>query len=146
MDETTEIQVRLRLSRTGARLTAIRATVLDAIIERGGPTSAADLAAALPEVPLSSLYRSLAALCDAGVIASIPGAEGILLYEPAEWFSGHHHHLVCRVCGTVLDMEVAGDVEAALDHLTAAAADRHAFRVDGHRLTLEGRCAGCAHA
>lgn len=145
MDEPTDLQVRSRLGKNGARLTATRRAVLETLLERPGPSPVAELDDELPEIPLSSLYRSLAVLCEAGVIVSLPGSEGVQLYEPAEWLSGHHHHLVCSVCGTVQDMDVTADVEEALERV-AASAIRHGFRVEEHRLTLEGRCAECANA
>ena len=65
---------------------------------------------------------------------------------PAEWLAGHHHHLVCRECGTVIDMDVTNALEAALEGVAAQAVAGHGFQSDGHRLTLEGRCAVCADA
>ncbi len=145
LDESTDLQVRTRLGERGARLTATRRAVLYALLERPGPSPVAELDGDLPDIPLSSLYRSLSVLTEAGIIVSLPGGEGVSLYEPAEWLSGHHHHFVCRVCGTVQDVDVDVDVEEALERVSASAA-RRGFRVEDHRLALEGRCAGCVDA
>ncbi|UCG40695.1 MAG: transcriptional repressor [Acidimicrobiia bacterium] len=146
MDDATTTQVERRLAARGARLTAARRAVLEELTGNQGPTTATDLGGALPSIPLSSLYRSLSVLSDAGILETVPGNDGILLYEPAEWLAGHHHHLVCRECGTVIDMDVTNALEAALEGVAAQAVAGHGFQSDGHRLTLEGRCAVCADA
>ena len=100
--------VERRLRSHEIRYTRGRRTVVAALAASEGPRSAAELHAAIgPGVPLSSLYRSLAVLEEAGVVVPHFGAKGLTRYELAEWITGHHHHVVCVACGTVEDIALA---------------------------------------
>lgn len=134
-----------RLAAAGARYTAARREVMAGLMEATGPLSAAELHAALRRrVPLSSLYRSLTVLESAGVLSPHHSARGLTRYEPAEWLSGHHHHLLCTVCGGVEDLEVSSADERRMAALVDAIASRAGFRPGGHTLEIEGRCGRCS--
>lgn len=109
-----------------------------------GPRSAAELVGDLEDVPLSSIYRTLAVLEEAGVAVPHHGTRGVTRYELAEWLAGHHHHLVCLTCGSVEDVDVDPDVEAQVQGLVAAIGGGTGFIATGHALEIEGRCAACA--
>ena len=64
-------------------------------------------------------------------------------FELAEDLTSHHHHLICSDCGTVRDVEVPSDVEAALDDALAGLAAADGFVLESHRLDLVGRCHDC---
>lgn len=108
-----------------------------------GPLSAAELLDATDAIPLSSLYRSLTVLDEAGVLRRHHDADGLARFELAEWLTGHHHHAVCRVCGLVEDIELAADEEAALDGMLASLSTASGWELSGHSLEVEGTCAGC---
>ncbi len=138
-----EVEQRLRIQ--DVRYTKGRRTVVATLHESDGPRSAAELHRQIGSaVPLSSLYRTLAVLEDAGVVVPHHGAKGITRYELAEWITGHHHHLVCVDCGVVEDISVpAGfedEVRRVVDDIGALAS----FTPTGHLLEIEGRCARCA--
>ena len=138
-------QVEARLHAAGVRYTAGRRTVLTALARAGGPRSAAELHADLNHnVPLSSLYRTLAVLEQAGVVDPHHGARGLTRYEIAEWLAGHHHHLVCVTCGGVEDVALPPDLELQLEQLVDRAAGVIAFEASGHALEIDGRCRRCA--
>jgi len=140
-----DTRVEERLSATGVRYTPARRAVVAELLRSGGPRSAAELDDGLRRsVPLSSLYRSLAVLEEAGVLIPHHGTRGVTRYEPAEWLSGHHHHLVCTDCGAVEDVAVSRSDEGRLDDLVGAIAGRAGFRAGGHALEIEGRCVRCA--
>ncbi|WP_018720112.1 Fur family transcriptional regulator [Salinispora fenicalii] len=89
-------------------------------------------------VGLTTVYRTLQLLVDAGEIDStrLPGGEQ--LFRQCSQ-SRHHHHLVCRSCGRTV--EVAGPaVERWADQVAA----EHGFSEVGHTLEIFGICAGCA--
>jgi Fur family ferric uptake transcriptional regulator len=133
-----------RLLGAGARYTAARQAVMRALLRAGGPRSAAELHQNMRRsIPLSSLYRSLAVLEEAGVLIPHHGRRGLTRYEPAEWLSGHHHHLVCTSCGTVEDVAVAPAEERQMKRLLGAIASRVGFEPEGHTLEIEGRCSRC---
>lgn len=139
-----ERQIAGRLADGGLRLTAARSAVIRSLAGADGPRSAAELYEHLHRsVPLSSLYRSLAVLEEAGILDPHHGARGLTRYELAEWLTGHHHHLVCVECGTVDDIRLPDTVEAALERLVAEVADSAAFSSQAHSLEIEGRCPRC---
>jgi Fur family ferric uptake transcriptional regulator len=110
-----------------------------------GPRSPAELVADLgDDVPLSSLYRSLSVLGEAGVVTSHHGPGGVTRYELAEWLNGHHHHLVCVSCGLVEDVAIAGAHESTVEQVVHQIARRSGFRATDHALEIEGHCARCA--
>ncbi|MDX1689706.1 MAG: Fur family transcriptional regulator [Acidimicrobiia bacterium] len=137
-------QVEHRLRDRGLRLTDARRAVVERLGDADGPRSAAELSADLDgEVPLSSLYRSLSVLEEAGVLAPHHGVRGLTRYELAEWLVGHHHHLVCTHCGLVEDVPIPTDLEARLDTLIGAVAGAAGFSPSDHALEIEGRCERC---
>lgn len=143
-EHTVDQQIEDRLDRLGARLTTNRRLVVDALIEAPGPVAAADLVATLKEVPLSSLYRSLSVLCEAEIVATHQGADGITRFEMAEWAAGHHHHLVCVTCGSVTDFELDAEAETLLHDLAERIGSNEGFNPIGHSLEVDGICEGCA--
>lgn len=134
-----------RLASTAVRYTAGRRAVMAALLRAPGPRSAAELHDDLGRtIPLSSLYRSLAVLEEAGVVVPHHGTRGLTRYEPAEWLAGHHHHLVCTACGRVEDVPVTPGDERRMAALVGSLAGRARFRPTGHTLEIDGRCARCA--
>ena len=140
---TQHTDVEQRLGAHGARFTRGRRMVFEAMAGADGPRTASEIHRAVAAVPLSSLYRSLAVLVDAGVLAQHHGADETTRYELAEWLSEHHHHLVCTSCGSITDVTASDAQEAAVDELVAALADTGDFMVSGHRFEIEGRCSRC---
>ena len=141
----TDQQVRLRLAAGDVRYTKGRQTVIAALGRVDGPRSAAELWIEIGHnVPLSSLYRSLAVMSDAGVLSPHYSTKGVTRYELAEWLMGHHHHLVCIDCGVVDDVELPAALETTLEALVASVVVRGGFTPSGHALEIDGRCAACA--
>ena len=138
-------QIRARLTEAGVRYTQGRRRVVAALVKADGPRSAAELHQQIEgTLPISSLYRSLAVMADADVLAQHHGSKGVTRYELAEWLAGHHHHLVCMDCGTVDDIELPTRLESTLHDLVATVADSGDFAVAGHALEVVGRCRACA--
>lgn len=118
--------------------------MVESLAESDGPRSAAELSGDIgPSVPLSSLYRSLAVLEQAGVVIPHHGARTITRYELAEWLSGHHHHLVCSNCGFVEDVEIPESQEDQVRKLVEDISAAAAFSPNGHALEIEGLCSQC---
>ncbi len=87
-------------------------------------------------VGLSTVYRTLQAMADAGELDQIKTDDEVLYRRCS---SRHHHHLVCRACG--LTEEVEGPaVERWADRVAA----EHGFSDVSHTLEIFGRCHGCA--
>lgn len=138
-------QVEDRLGEAGVRYTGGRRLVVAALERSDGPLSAAELHRELVgKVPVSSLYRTLSVLEEAGVVEPHHGARGVTRYEIAEWLAGHHHHLVCGNCGAVEDIELPRRLELRLEHLVGQASALSSFSAKGHSLEVDGLCARCA--
>lgn len=138
-------EVAKRLAEHEVRYTRGRQRVVAALAGAGGPRSAAELYADLAqELPLSSIYRSLSILEDAGVLAPHHSTKGLTRYELAEWLRGHHHHLVCLDCGSVEDIDVANRHETQVDQIVHEISEAASFTAVNHALEIEGRCARCA--
>lgn len=138
-------EVEKRLGEHAVRYTRGRRSVVSTMVSADGPLSASELHDAMDaSLPLSSIYRSLAVLEDAGVLAPHHGAKGVTRYELAEWLRGHHHHLVCIECGSVEDVTVADQHESRLDEVVADISTRASFTPFNHALEIEGTCARCA--
>jgi len=139
-----ERQVEERLADAGVRYTGGRRRVVAALGRSGGPMSASELHESLRgSVPVSSVYRTLAVLEDAGVVEPHHSAKGLTRYEMAEWLAGHHHHLVCQGCGAVEDIELPEGLESQLENLVRDVSGRAGFRVSGHSLEVVGLCRRC---
>jgi Fur family ferric uptake transcriptional regulator len=138
-------QLEERLSTRGVRYTGGRRQVVTALQDSDGPKSAAELHAELAgEVPVSSIYRTLAVLEEAGVVEPHHSARGITRYEIAEWLAGHHHHLVCVKCGAVEDIALPKDMERQLERLVGEVSELSSFSASGHSLEVDGHCPRCA--
>lgn len=139
-----EQQIVARLHASDIRYTPGRRTVVQALSVADGPRSASDLHADLGEkIPLSSLYRSLSTLTDAGVLAPHHGSRGITRYELAEWLMGHHHHLLCNICGAMHDIELPREQEHVLRDIASSASIGRDFVATGHSLEIGGHCRTC---
>jgi Fe2+ or Zn2+ uptake regulation protein len=97
-------------------------------------------------LPQSSVYRNLAVLESAGAVRRVLGVDEFTRYELAEDLTEHHHHLVCRRCGSVSDFPSSTRFERTLARAVEEVAGATGFVPDSHRLDLVGTCASCAAA
>jgi Fur family ferric uptake transcriptional regulator len=96
----------------------------------------ADLAASATPVGLATVYRALADLMTAGRVDALTRPDGETVYRACS--AQHHHHLVCTVCGTTV--EVADD---RVEQWASEMAKKHGFDVSEHQVEVFGRCANC---
>ena len=132
-----------RLSKAGIRATRARRAVLDALEGGSGPRTADELHRLLPDIPLSSLYRTLSVLAAGGVLQRVHDGSGTARYELAEWLTGHHHHITCLDCGVTEDIDFSSGDEARINAIAEAVGTSHGYAVENHRLDLEGLCRSC---
>jgi Fur family transcriptional regulator, ferric uptake regulator len=136
-------EVAARLGRAQQRYTAGRRTLVELLHEAGRPLEIIELASGR-RLPVSSIYRNLVVLEQAGAVTRYPGAGGgHARYELSEALVGHHHHLVCSSCGRIEDDPVPPEVDAGLASLLDAVAERTGFTVTDHRLEVRGLCRHC---
>ena len=126
------------------RATRQAAAVREALAGREGFTSAQDLHGELRRrgggVGLTTVYRHLQALADAGAVDVLRTPDGESIYRLCG-AGGHHHHLVCRSCGRTVEIE-----GREVERWTRKVAEAEGFTDVDHTVEVYGTCAGCAHA
>lgn len=91
----------------------------------------------LEDVSHQAVYDVLKALTDAGLVRRIQPSGSVARYESR--VGDNHHHLVCRSCGAVADVNCAvGDTPC----LTAS--ESHGYVIDEAEVTYWGICPSCA--
>jgi len=91
----------------------------------------------LPEVSHQAVYDALRALTVAGLLRRIQPSGSVARYEAR--VGDNHHHMVCRSCGVIVDVDCAVGEAPCL-----TASDDHGFSVDEAEVTYWGRCPDCA--
>ena len=122
------------------RVTRPRLAVLRAVGRHPHADTGSVLAAVRTEEPTVShqaVYDVLGVLSDSGLVRRIQPAGSVARYELR--VGDNHHHVVCRSCGTVADVDCAVGVRPCLD-----ASDTHGFVVDEAEVTYWGLCPTCA--
>lgn len=128
-----EARPRQRATRQRAAVDA----VLDAVPDFRSAQELHDLLKQRGEnVGLTTVYRTLQSLAEAGEVDVLRTGEGESLYRRCS--SGHHHHLVCRVCGRAVEVEGPA-VERWADKIAA----EHGYSDVSHTMEIFGRCADC---
>jgi Fur family ferric uptake transcriptional regulator len=126
----------------GVRVTRQRTAVADALERVDGFRSAQDLHDMLrrdgASVGLTTVYRHLQALADAGQVDVLRTDDGEAVYRRCPT-ADHHHHLVCRSCGRSVEVD-GPEVES----WAARTAERHGFRDVSHTVEVFGTCGSCA--
>jgi Fur family ferric uptake transcriptional regulator len=126
----------------GMHVTTQRLAVLHAVSDLPHST-ADDIYAAvrteLGAISRQTVYDALAALTDRGLFRRIQPAGSSARYETR--VGDNHHHLVCRACGRMVDVDCAvGDTPC----LTAS--DDSGYEIDEAEVVYWGRCPDCAAA
>ncbi|WP_445256744.1 Fur family transcriptional regulator [Nocardioides aurantiacus] len=124
------------LGRPTRQRRAITAALESAAEFRTAQEIHAQLEAQGARVGLSTVYRTLQSLADAGEVDSLRTEAGESSYRRCS--ATHHHHLVCRSCGTAVEIE-----GPAVERWTRAVAEQSAFRDVSHTLEIFGTCAAC---
>ena len=136
--------VRAKLAKAAYRYTGNRRRLIEALARSGRPLTLPDIITAEPALAQSSVYRNLELLEKIGVTCRIAVGNEHTHFELAEQLVGHHHHLICVLCGTIQDVSLDHSTECLLEHSLAQAASLTDFTPLHHTLDLHGRCAGCS--
>jgi Fur family ferric uptake transcriptional regulator len=115
--------------------------VLALLDDQDGFRSAQDLHAGLRRqgdpVGLATVYRALQALVDDGDVDLLRGPDGEAAYRRCS--PVHHHHLVCRSCGTTVEV-----ADLPVQRWANRIAAEHGFADIQHQVEVFGTCAACA--
>jgi Fur family ferric uptake transcriptional regulator len=98
----------------------------------------AELRASERPVGRASIYRILDELERLHLVQKLQVGQAMARYEPTRTGKGHHHHLVCDSCGTVMPFTDTG-LEDAIRKLSR----RVPIRVAEHEIVLHGACEDC---
>jgi Fur family ferric uptake transcriptional regulator/Fur family peroxide stress response transcriptional regulator len=90
----------------------------------------------MPGVSLPTVYATLELLEGIGLIHRVASERGAVIYDPR---TDAHHHLVCRRCGAIVDVDVPVEAGALL-----SAARSAGFAPDHAQVVVRGLCADCA--
>jgi Fur family ferric uptake transcriptional regulator len=128
------------LRRHGLQVTAQRLAVLRAVT--GRPHSTADdidkiVRAELGAISRQAVYDALGILTDKGLLRRIQPARSPARYE--DRVGDNHHHLICRTCGRMVDVDCAVGSTPCL-----TAAEDSGYEVDEAEVIYWGRCPECA--
>ncbi|MDR0358779.1 MAG: transcriptional repressor, partial [bacterium] len=93
----------------------------------------------LPEVSHQAVYDSLQALTAAGLVRRIQPSGSVARYD--ERVGDNHHHVVCRSCGLIADVDCAVGEAPCL-----AASDDRGFSIDEAEVVYWGLCPNCSTA
>ncbi len=130
------------LRRHGVQVTAQRLGVLRAVSERPHGTAAeidATVRAEIGSISLQAEYDALAVLSDKGIIRRIQPAGSPARYE--DRVGDNHHHLICRACGQMVDVDCAVGFAPCL-----TAVEDAAYEIDEAEVIYWGRCPECVAA
>ena len=127
------------LRRHGLQVTPQRLAVLRAVSTR--PHSTADdidklVRAEIGAVSRQAVYDALGTLTGKGLLRRIEPAWSAARYE--DRVGDNHHHLICRTCGTVVDVDCAVGYTPCL-----TAADESGYEIDEAEVIFWGRCPEC---
>ena len=130
------------LRSAGLRVTAARVALLETVRHGdhlGVEAIASGVRARIGHVSLQAVYEALHALTAAGLVGRIEPAGGPARFEGR--VGDNHHHVVCRSCGTITDVDCAvGDTPC----LTAS--DDQGFVIDEAEVIYWGLCPDCSIA
>lgn len=123
----------------GVQVTAQRVAVLRAVAEQPHST-AADIAAIvrteIGAISPQAVYDALSTLSEKGILRRIQPAGSPARYE--DRVDDNHHHLICRTCGRMIDVDCAVGQTPCL-----TAAEDWGYEIDEAEVIYWGRCPDC---
>ena len=128
--------------RRGVRLTTQRRVILEAVLERDDHPTADQLYEVvrdrIPGVSRTTVYRVLNTLVEIGAVRKLHHGGGVVRFDGN---TARHHHLICRKCNKVIDVE-----SEELNGLSLPDVGTEGFEIDDFSVQLIGTCAACRRA
>lgn len=127
------------LRQHGVQVTAQRLAVMRAVSARPHGTAdevAEDVRAVIGSISRQAVYDALGVLTDKHLIRRIQPSGSAARYE--DRVGDNHHHLICRACGVMFDVDCAVGTMPCL-----TASDDHGFEIDEAEVIYWGRCPTC---
>jgi Fur family ferric uptake transcriptional regulator len=128
------------LRRVGLRVTRPRVAVLTAVYAHPHADTDSIIGAVhedMPEVSHQAVYDSLRVMTAAGLVRRIQPSGSVARYEAR--VGDNHHHVVCRSCGVVEDVDCAvGEAPCLI------ASDDRGYTIDEAEVIYWGLCSSCS--
>ena len=127
------------LKACGMKQTKSRQAVLQVLESAQGPLTAEEIfdqARAFAPVSLTTVYRSLSALCAGGFLMKNLSQDGLAYYQVKG--RQHKHYLICTQCGKNIPID-----GCPLETLERELSRQTGFSITGHSLELFGLCPAC---
>ena len=134
-----EVELQQLLRDASLRVTRPRVTVLATVHAHPHADTDSIIRGAreeLPDVSHQAVYDVLRALTDAGLVRRFQPSGSVARYEARA--GDNHHHVVCRSCGAIADVDCATGEAPCLDP-----ADDHGYAIDEAEVVYWGRCPAC---
>ncbi|MBM2834170.1 MAG: fur 1 [Candidatus Brocadiaceae bacterium] len=123
------------------KFTAERHAILDRVFENHKHFEADELLVDLRlndmKISKATIYRTLALLVKSGLLREVIFGERHAHYEHV-YGHEHHDHLVCNNCGKIIEF-----TEHRIEKLQDEVCKKNKFKVDSHRLQIQGLCEDC---
>jgi Fur family ferric uptake transcriptional regulator len=124
-------------------VTLQRLAIAEAMLSASEHLSAEEIARAVrargSTVGTATVYRTLDILVQSGLVVERDFGEGFKRFEAARGVP-QHEHLLCTVCGRVVEFR-----DERLERMTTLHAEAHGFARQRHRLVIYGVCDACQH-
>lgn len=128
-----------QLRRNGVQVTAQRLAILRAVAAHPHATAeelADDVRADLGSISRQAVYDTLTLLAEKGLLRRIQPSGAAARYE--DRVGDNHHHLICRGCGIMVDVDCAVGKAPCL-----TGSEDHGFAVDEAEVVYRGYCPSC---
>lgn len=129
------------MNRNGLNTTAQRKTIAEAFFELPGHHSLEEFYQHIlnmdPTIGLTTVYRTLKLLCNAGLASEIQFSDNITRFEVVKPHK-HHDHMICLNCGKIIEI-----CDQRIENLQKEIASNNGFELQGHSHNLYGICSEC---
>jgi Fe2+ or Zn2+ uptake regulation protein len=136
----TDAELAELLRQRGLRATSQRVVMHRLLRDRNRHVSAEELLSEaseqLPGISLPTVYSTLELFEGLGIVHRVNGGGGTLVWDTRP---DVHHHMICRNCGRIQDLETPLDLERA-----RRSAARSGFEPDRAEVVVSGLCVNCA--
>ncbi|RCW50505.1 MULTISPECIES: Fur family transcriptional regulator [unclassified Halanaerobium] len=125
------------------KLTKQREIILGTIISRKNwHFTAEELFSAVkenyPDIGMATIYRTLELFQNLGIVHMLDFGEGSRQYELSFLETQHHHHLICKKCGKLIEFN-----DQDLEYFEKKLEIKYNFRITEHKLRFYGLCKEC---
>lgn len=138
-----------RFKECGLKWTQTRQAVIDILSSKGGHLSAEEIflevKKVLPGIGLATVYRTLELLTELGIVRKFDFKDGRSRYEFVAGKEGiEHYHLICRICGKIIDYETEADKDVdPLKDFKKSLSEKFKFSIERSDIQFFGLCERC---